>query len=85
LPKFYVASHYNFARDGTGTGDRLVRSGTVPDFRPAGLPFDRSITVRPAGRRSTGWLPFDRPVAVRPVITDLSYLLLYFYYLINNA
>jgi hypothetical protein len=37
------------------------------NLRPAGLPFDRSITVRPVSYRSTGQLPFDRPVAVRPV------------------
>jgi hypothetical protein len=62
-------------RDGTGTGDRPVRSGPVPfriSDRPVSRstdrsPFDRSVTVRPVSYRSTGQLPFDRPVAVRPV------------------
>jgi hypothetical protein len=44
-----------------------VRSGPVPDFRPTGLPFDRSVTVRPVKYRSTGRSPFDRSVTVRPV------------------
>jgi hypothetical protein len=75
------------------------RSGTVPDFRPADLPFDRSVTVRPVSYHSTGRSPFDWSVTVRPaarrstgqlpfdrpVITDLSYLLFCSYYLINNA
>jgi len=39
------------ARDGTGTGDRPVRSGPGPNFVPAGLPVDRS---RPAD-----WRPID--------------------------
>jgi hypothetical protein len=42
------------ARDGTGTGDRPVRSGPGPNFVPAGLPVDRSKPVdRQTGDRST--------------------------------
>jgi hypothetical protein len=44
-------------RDGTGTGDRPVRSGPGLDFVPAGLPFDRS---RPVDRPVCSWTGHDR-------------------------